>query len=138
MKGGLTVHQMRRMALQEANEEQLDTAAASNSMSVSKYITKMQASEWGDELMLAMLSKIFRRSISIISASSVLTFHPTGQTVAAADSGAIWIAHATEWHYFGVLRSFQAKLPIEDPEMQRQQELGLLHECLRAGTQFSE
>ena len=78
---GLTVSELRRMALTQATEEQLENAAISTGQTVAKYITKMKASQWGDELMLRMLSSIFARSISIISASAVVTFYPSGADI---------------------------------------------------------
>ncbi len=105
---GMTVFQLRALALSTATPEQLETAASSMQppLSVAEYVTQMRSSQWGDELMLRMLSSVFSRGVCVISASpgAAATFYPDGTRVNAADPSAIWIAHQSEFHYFGVLR----------------------------------
>ena len=102
----MTVFQLRALALSMATPEQLETAAVSMQppLSVAEYVTQMRSSQWGDELMLRVLSSIFSRSVCIISArpGAAATFYPDGTRVNAADPNAIWIAHQSESHYFGV------------------------------------
>ena len=74
--GGLTVSELRRLALSRASAEQLEIAAQSADQSVAVYLTGMKAGQHGDELMLQMLAEAFCRSISVISVSAARTFTP--------------------------------------------------------------
>ena len=102
--GGLSVAQLRRVALSIASDEQLSLAALSTGLSKDEYIKGIKTPGWGDELMVALLAKGFSCSITVVGANTERTYHSNGDAVQGSDPNSIWICHAAEWHYFGVVR----------------------------------
>ncbi|CAK0859201.1 unnamed protein product [Prorocentrum cordatum] len=107
----LSTRDLRKMAVNEASDQQVAIAAASNdpSMSVDDYREGMRNGEWGDNLMLACLSRAFNRAITVISKDTARTFLPDGESPGVLEDAA-WVAHYSEVRYFGVKRGG------EDPE----------------------
>ena len=101
----LSVADLRKMAVNEATEEQLALAAATNDppMSTAEYKRGMRNGDWGDNLMLACLSRAFKKPISVISKDTARTFLPDGEVPGVLEE-AVWVAHYAELHYFGVRR----------------------------------
>lgn len=60
---------------------------------------------WGDNLMIALLAQCFNKAITVISTDSARTYMADGTEANGAVQGAIWIAHHSEFHYYGVLRA---------------------------------
>ena len=68
----VTIADLRKMALHEATLHELTVAAAGcgdAGVTVEEYVAGMQASEWGDNLMIAKLASLFQRSITVIKTS---------------------------------------------------------------------
>ena len=98
-----------------ASTEELEAAAAStgNGVSVENYVQAMSCNDWGDNLMLVLLGRVFRTDISVISHNGehgiARTFHADGREEPGVSTDAVWIVHDAEFHYYGVERS---KYPV--------------------------
>jgi len=111
-----TVYDLRRMALSLATPEQIHTAAvgAGNAgMTDAQYRKSMVQNGWGDNLMIALLARCFRKDITVISVGSTRTYYADGTEENGASKHSIWIAHHSEFHYYGVLRA-QQKVAMDD------------------------
>ena len=111
-----TVYEFRRMALSLATPEQIHTAAVSSGnggMTDAQYIKSMVQGGWGDDLMIALLARCFRKDITVISVGSTRTFRADGTEENGGSKHSIWIAHHSEFHYYGVVRTKQ-KMAIDD------------------------
>ena len=98
----ISVSDLRKLAVNEATEEQINVAAlsAGTGMTPDAYREGMRRGQWGDNLMLVCLAKVFNRPITVISRESARTFHAGGEFDGTMDE-AVWIAHFAELHYFG-------------------------------------
>ena len=103
-EGGLDIFEMRKILVHSASEEQLGAASASMGITVREYKDRMSRSEWGDELMIVLLSAVFDKAITLFKTDSVATVYPNGSRTVGADRSSLWIAHRAEVHYYGVLR----------------------------------
>lgn len=91
----LSIPELRGMALSMASQEQLTAAAASTDggITLEEYVSRMKRSEYGDHLIVALLSQVFETPITVISATMVRTWYPDSSEVAGAAPEAIWVAH---------------------------------------------
>ena len=105
----LTIHELRRIALNTAEPQEIEIAAQGSGeegLTVPEYIEAMIHSGWGDNLMIAMLAKSFQKDITIISVDGVArTYFAAGGEVCGTHPTSIWVAHHSEWHYYGVVRA---------------------------------
>ena len=91
------------MALNMATPNEIELAAkgvGKQGVPVDKYKSQMATSGWGDNLMIAVLARDLKRSITVISESSSRTFTAYGEELDGADEYAIWVAYLQDFHYF--------------------------------------
>ena len=108
--GSLTVEQLRALAISSATPEQLQHAALSTAgtsgagMTVDEYVKGMLGGLYGDNLVVALLAVEFQRNIVVINKDSARSFLLAGGEQQGLVPDAIWVAHLSEQHYFGVIR----------------------------------
>ena len=97
---------VRRNLQSMATQDQLQIAANAMEppMTVQQYKDSMSCSEWGDNLMVALLAKAFTKDICVISSVGTRTFYADGREENTVEPSALWIAHEGEFHYYGVIR----------------------------------
>ena len=74
----MDIFEMRKILVHSASEEQLEAASASMGITVREYKDRMSRSEWGDELMIVLLSAVFDKAITLFKTDSVATVYPNG------------------------------------------------------------
>ena len=77
----LTIPELRGLALSTATPEQLQMAAAGTGqkgMAVEEYAKKMAQDAWGDNLMMALLARCFRKAVSVIASDIARSWLPDG------------------------------------------------------------
>ena len=82
-------------------------------MTIADYRKEMVTNGWGDNLMIALLARCFDKAITVISKDSARTFFADGHEADGVVQESIWIAHHSEFHYYGVLRA-GVSLPAKD------------------------
>ena len=105
---GLTVNELREIALQGATMQQLQAAAVGTGeegLTIERYVEGMRRGLYGDNLIISLLARGFQRGITVIRPDYIRTFLADGGEQEGVLEGAIWIAHYGEDHYFGVLRA---------------------------------
>ena len=80
-------------------------ASLSNDLTVEGYVDEMSKDGYGDNLMVALMARVWQCSIIVVSEHNARTWHANGEEVPGADPSAVWVAHAGEWHYYGVKRA---------------------------------
>ena len=100
----LSIAEMRGMALSMASREQLQLAAQTLRVSVQEYVEGMAKADWGDNLMIILLSITFQKPVTVVGQNIVRTYYPDGTEKPEGDDNAAWIAHRGELHYYGILK----------------------------------
>jgi hypothetical protein len=106
----LSVVELRQMVFSLATPEQIRIAAVGSGtqgLTDAAYIQSMMSDGWGDNLMISLLSKCFKKDITVLTCRSARTFFADGNEQDGTSPTSIWIAHHSEFHYYGVLRGNQ-------------------------------
>ena len=70
-----------------------------------EYVRRMSSSDWGDNLMVAMIARTFQVDITIVGTDSVRTYLCDGSEMGSPLDKAILLFHDKEFHYYGVMKS---------------------------------
>ena len=79
--------------------------SGSKGLTIEAYKESMVTNGWGDNLVIAMLARCFNKALTVISKNSARTYRADGAEVDGTIENSIWIAHHSEFHYYGVLRA---------------------------------
>jgi hypothetical protein len=92
------------LAVNQASPEQLAAKAVKRGMSPEEYKENMLVDEWGDNLVIALLAAVFEKPIVVVTARTLRTFGPTGESEGTPKTmDAVWVAYNEIDHYYGVV-----------------------------------
>ena len=96
---GVDIGDLTRIALETDPKEQSQIAATSIGISVSSYVERMRDGDYGDNLVIVLLSVCFDKPIAVISLDAVRVYWPGGREQRSADPAALLVAHRPDQHY---------------------------------------